>query len=83
MHCAKRRSRKLNAMPKWLNEFELFWIEEIYDLSRLRTNTIGSSHDVDYIIPLQGKKVCGLHVPWNLQVISSSENYKKGNRYEN
>lgn len=75
---AKRRAAKLQATPKWLTEEHLEEIEWCY---WLRNQDPKNLH-VDHIIPLQGKNVSGLHVPWNLRVIPKEWNWSKSNKIE-
>jgi 5-methylcytosine-specific restriction endonuclease McrA len=78
---AKRRASKLKATPIWLNNEQLLEIKLLYLFVASRRHTTGLDLEVDHIVPLQGENVCGLHVPWNLQVITASENASKGNRF--
>lgn len=76
----ERRTLKERRTPKWLSPEQKAEITSIYakakDLRELR----GQIVEVDHIEPLKGKNVCGLHVPWNLRIISKAENRSKGNR---
>jgi wobble nucleotide-excising tRNase len=71
---AMRRAAKLRATPSWLSREHHSEIVSIYNLAA------ALDLHVDHIIPLRGKTVCGLHVPWNMQLLTKSENISKGNR---
>lgn len=76
----KRQLAQKNRTPSWLTKDDFWLMEQAYELAALRTKMLGFLWTVDHIIPLQGKSVSGLHVPFNLQVITAHENYSKGNR---
>lgn len=73
-----RRAAKKQALPSWAKskaiqaEFKRIaqhkqWLDEVAN----------RSHHIDHILPLQNDFVCGLHVPWNLIVLSSEDNISK------
>jgi hypothetical protein len=74
----KRRAR--HATPSWLTPEHKLQIRELYLAARRLTKDTGVKHVVDHIIPLRSNEVCGLHVPWNLQILTHIENSSKGNR---
>ena len=79
----KRDAALKNRVPSWLSEDELWMVEEAYHLAQVRSKLTGFQWHVDHIVPLQGKIVSGLHVPWNLQVIPWFENCRKNAKFEN
>jgi hypothetical protein len=77
---AKRDAAKLHATPEWLTKDHWEEIRSIYLKARELTVKTNEPHHVDHIVPLLGKTVRGLHVPWNLQVMKGIENMRKNNR---
>ena len=78
----KRQAQKLRATPKWLTEKHYEQMVKIYERAAKATELCGEPHQVDHLIPLQGKGVCGLHVPWNLHIIPAFANRWKHNKYK-
>ena len=76
----KYKLKKRNATPSWLSEFDLLAMKCKYQVAAmLNVHGVEQWH-VDHIVPIRGKDVCGLHVPWNLQVIPAKDNLAKSNR---
>lgn len=71
------RAAKLNQTPAWSNLLE---VERIYEMARLLSDKTSIQHEVDHVLPLQSPHVCGFHVENNLQIITKTENARKGNK---
>lgn len=78
---AIRRSTKLQRTPPWLSEECALEIKTLYTRAQLIKQFTGEIWHVDHIVPLKGKKVSGLHVPWNLQLLPAEENLSKANKF--
>lgn len=76
-HSDKRWAVHKCATPWWIDTRA---IKKIYNDCRAISSDTGTPHHVDHIVPLQGRKVCGLNVPWNLRIIPAAENLRKSNR---
>ena len=75
---AQYNAKKCNATVSWANETK---IKLVYKQATRKTIQTGKEYEVDHIVPLQGKTVCGLHVEGNLRVILASTNLKKFNQF--
>lgn len=77
----RRFAAQLQRTPKWLTNTHHDQTGAFYAVATKLTKEFGIPMQVDHIVPLQGKNVSGLHVPWNLQVISAQDNARKNNKY--
>jgi hypothetical protein len=78
---AKRRADKKKRTPCWLTKDQKDQIAQVYALRNKMQATFGLDYEVDHIVPLMGENVCGLHVPWNLQILEKSLNKSKYNKH--
>jgi len=76
-YAAKRRAALLKQTPPWADHDA---IEAMYALAAIYRD-FGHDVHVDHEVPLRGRKVSGLHVHHNLQVIPAAVNQSKSNRF--
>ena len=75
-----RKRRHREATPPWVTAEQKLAMRKLYLEAQKLTKLTGERYVVDHIIPLISDEVCGLHVPWNLRVITQEENLKKSNK---
>ncbi len=75
-----RRRKHRQATPPWITRQQKSEIRQLYQIAITMTKTTGEQYVVDHIVPLRSDMVCGLHVPWNLRVMTQEENLKKSNK---
>jgi 5-methylcytosine-specific restriction endonuclease McrA len=76
----RKQKRTAQATPEWANKSA---INAIYIEARQLTESTGIPHEVDHIIPLTSKLVCGLHTEANLRILTKNENRAKSNKFDN
>ena len=75
----KRTAMKRRAVPAWYDKTS---VKKIYLQASWLSLATGIPHQVDHIVPLKNKLVCGLHCADNLQILTKTENTQKGNRFK-
>ncbi len=78
-YASVRRAKRKKATPPWV---DMVAIQAKYDEAARLTRDTGIIHEVDHIVPLQHRLVCGLHVPANLRAIPRADNKRKSNKFE-
>lgn len=79
--CWKHKRRAVNrlATPCWLTVEHDHAMKDMQMTAQMLRRS-GLDFHVDHIVPLMNGRVCGLNVPWNMQVIPASINFRKNNK---
>ena len=82
------RRKRRQAMPDCITDDQKKQIQKLYAKVYRLNKKAGKNkpgqcaYHVDHIVPITHDEFSGLHVPWNLQVITAEENLRKSNKWE-
>jgi len=78
-YAGARLARELKATPKWANRMAM---QKFYVIANMLMRYTGIDFEVDHIVPLQSRVVCGLHTEANLQILVRTTNRRKSNSFQ-
>lgn len=78
-HARKAQTARMKRYPAWADDEK---IQAVYAAAKVMTKMMDEPFHVDHVLPLQGKKVSGLHVHQNLQILPARENHQKHAKFE-
>ena len=71
-------SAVLLSTPPWVTTREL---RALHERAVWMSEMTGIPHVLDHIVPLTHPRVCGLTVPWNIEVVPHKVNQAKSNNW--
>ena len=79
---ASRDTYRARCKESSMNRFDMKNIAKVYRQCKELSVSTGVKYHVDHIVPIRHNDVCGLHVSWNMAVITAKENLSKTNHFD-
>ena len=75
-------NRYLRTKGQTLKNVRYKELQVFYKQAKQLTDQTGIKYNVDHIVPLKHESICGLNVPWNMQILPEAVNKTKSNKWD-